>query len=74
MVKEKRHLNVYYSNDSTKQRMGPRVNEFFNCEVEKRSRTVECQAGSGRISKKMLLKETKKKPSASDSDTSDKEN
>ena len=38
-----------------KQRLAHRVGEFYDGEIKKNFRTVEVQAGSGRITKKCLL-------------------
>jgi hypothetical protein len=59
LVKEKKNVNAYYSNADTKVRIGQRVNEFFECQIEKKS--VEVQVGSGRITKKHLENEKKKR-------------
>ena len=42
-----------------KQRLAHRVGEFYDGEIKKNFRTVEVQAGCGRITKKCLLEKKK---------------
>jgi hypothetical protein len=69
LVKEKKNVNAYYSNADTKVRIGQRVNEFFECPIEKKFKSVEVQVGSGRVTKKHLENEKKKKKQSSDTDS-----
>ena len=69
LVKEKKNVNAYYSNADTKVRIGQRVNEFFECQIEKKFTSVDVQVGSGKITKKHLENEKKKKKQSSDTDS-----
>ena len=53
LVKDKKNkIDAYFSNFDMKQRLAHRVVEFYDGEIKKNFRTVEVQAGSGRITKK----------------------
>jgi hypothetical protein len=76
LVREKRHVNAFYSNDEIKERMGPRVKDFFEIEIEKRFRSIEVQAGNGKLTEKHKTAKTLKNKNQSTAglDISDIEN
>jgi hypothetical protein len=62
-IKDGKRVDTYFSNEETKDRMAPNVSKLFDCPVQKRCRSIDCQAGDGKVKK--ARKKSKKQTTAS---------
>jgi hypothetical protein len=61
-IKDGKRVDTYFSNEATKDRMAPNVSNLFDCPVQKRCRSIDCQAGDGKVKK---VRKSKKQTTAS---------